>query len=105
MRDIVERIRRAADVGEAENGPSIWINLQREAAAEIERLREENVDLWRTFDTMWNANMRAIKRWHAAGNPENVWPDHADMVVWLLERLSEAEAQCKGGGGDRCDAT
>ena len=21
------------------------------------------------------------------------WPDHADMVVWLLERLDEAEAR------------
>ena len=36
----------------------------------------------------WDADQRAIKRWQAA-HPGNdlVWPDHADMVVWLLEQL------------------
>lgn len=40
------------------------------------------------FDLRWKADMRAIKRWQAA-NPGNdlVWPDHADLVVWLLDQL------------------
>lgn len=37
-------------------------------------------------DLRWKADMRAIERWHAAGNPELVWPDHTDLVVWLLEQ-------------------
>jgi hypothetical protein len=40
------------------------------------------------FNLRWDADMRAIKRWQEA-HPGNdmVWPDHADLVVWLLERL------------------
>jgi hypothetical protein len=39
------------------------------------------------FDLRWQADMRAIKLWQAA-HPGNdlVWPDHADLVVWLLEQ-------------------
>lgn len=39
------------------------------------------------FELRWKADMRAIKQWQVA-HPErgNVWPDHADMVVWLLEK-------------------
>jgi hypothetical protein len=45
-------------------------------------------ELQATFDLRWQADQRAIKKWQAAhpGN-ELVWPDHADMVVWLLEQL------------------
>lgn len=44
-----------------------------------------------SFDLRWNADMRAIKQWRDAhpGN-ELVQPDHADMVVWLLEELDRA---------------
>lgn len=40
------------------------------------------------FDLRWKADMRAIKRWQQAhpGKP-NVWPDHADLVVWLMDQL------------------
>jgi hypothetical protein len=40
-----------------------------------------------TFDLRWKADMRAMSRWRKAhpGN-ELVWPDHADLVVWLLDR-------------------
>lgn len=48
----------------------------------------ERDDLQRTFDLRWAADQRAIKRWQAAHpGKELVWPDHADMVVWLLGRL------------------
>ena len=41
-----------------------------------------------TFDLSWKADMRAIKRWQA-DNPGNdlVWPDRADLVVYLLEKM------------------
>lgn len=62
------------------------------ATAEAER-----DELRATFDMRWKADQRAIARWQAAA-PEGedrskTWPDHADMVVWLLERLDEAEAR------------
>lgn len=45
-------------------------------------------ELQASFDLRWQSDMRAIKRWQEAhpGN-ELVWPDHADIVVWLLEEL------------------
>ena len=43
------------------------------------------------FETRWAADMRAIKRWQAAGpDRELIWPDHADLCVWLLEQLPPA---------------
>lgn len=45
------------------------------------------------FDMRWAADMRAIKRWQAAGTGrELTWPDHADLVVWLLEQLDVVDA-------------
>ena len=49
-----------------------------------------SAEMQRTFDIRWNADMRAIKRWQAA-HPGNdlTWPDHADLVVWLMEQLDQ----------------
>lgn len=52
----------------------------------------ETSQLQDTFDATWAANMRAIKRWQAATGRELTWPDHADLVIWLLERIEGAEA-------------
>jgi peptide subunit release factor 1 (eRF1) len=43
--------------------------------------------LQRTFNLQWDADQRAIKRWQEA-HPGNdlVWPDRANMVVWLMEQ-------------------
>ena len=50
--------------------------------------RVHAAELQATFNLRWDADMRAIKRWQAAGpDRELTWPDHADLVVWLLERL------------------
>lgn len=58
------------------------------AKAEIKRLTDEDADHDRSFDLRWKADMRAIKRWQEA-HPGNdlVWPDHADLCVWLMEQL------------------
>lgn len=65
-----------------------WANAQLMASAPV--LREELDDMQRTFDLRWEADMRAIKRWREVhpGN-ELVMPDHADLVVWLLEQLPD----------------
>lgn len=49
---------------------------------------DECADLQRIFDLRWAADMRAIAFWRA-DHPGNdlVWPDHVDMVVWLLKEL------------------
>lgn len=56
----------------------------------VERIEELDA----TFDLRWKADMRAIKRWQEA-HPGNdlTWPDHADMVVWLLEQLDARPSQ------------
>lgn len=52
------------------------------------KIKEELDNLRRTFDIRWKADMRAIKHWQKAHpGKENIWPDHADMVVWLLDQL------------------
>lgn len=57
-------------------------------------LKAESDDLQQTFDLRWKADMRAIKRWQEA-HPGNdlVWPDHADLCVWLLEELAKVKAE------------
>lgn len=49
---------------------------------------QERDELRSLFDLRWKADMRAIEMWQEA-HPGNdlVWPDHGDMVTWLLERL------------------
>src|SRR5690606_35211446 len=59
--------------------------------AEIERLQRERDELQQSFDLHWRASMRAIKRWQEAHPGSDLtWPDHADLVVWLLEQLDAA---------------
>jgi hypothetical protein len=51
--------------------------------SELDELREN-------FNLRWAADMRAIKMWQAA-HPERVrvWPDHADLCVWLMEQIEK----------------
>lgn len=44
----------------------------------------------RLFDLRWDADMRAIRMWQAETGRDLVWPDHADLVVWLLKKMDEA---------------
>lgn len=53
--------------------------------------RREQIAMQKTFDLRWAADMRAIKRWQDATGKTDTWPDHADMVVWLLEQLEATE--------------
>ncbi len=57
--------------------------------SELSFLRNELKEMEATFDLRWKAGMRAIKRWQKEHpNKVNIWPDHADLVVWLLEQDS-----------------
>lgn len=57
---------------------------------------ERAVDLQRMFNIRWDAQMRGIKRWQEAhpGN-ELVWPDHADLIFWLLGEKAKQNAEKK----------
>ena len=49
------------------------------------------------FDIRWKADMRAIKRWQEATGRTLVWPDHADLCVWLLEQIDKLQAELLAG--------
>lgn len=57
----------------------------REQVASLMHEAKRAAELDRTFDLMWCAQQRAIDAWQAAHpGKEMVWPDHADLVTWLL---------------------
>jgi hypothetical protein len=60
---------------------------------QMSKIRDERDELQQLFDLQWKADQRAIKRWQAA-HPGNdlVWPDRADMVVWLMEQQERLRA-------------
>ena len=77
LRRVAERLRRTAP----DTAPlAQWA---------VERIEE----LEAIFDLRWKAHMRAIERWQKA-HPGNdlVWPDHADLCVWLLGELDKRSA-------------
>ncbi len=60
----------------------------------IAQLELENAELEASFDLRWNADARAIRRWRGSDPTKEltlILPDHADLCVWLLERLEEAK--------------
>lgn len=72
------------------------LTINVEGLSQVREVVEEALarvaELQATFDLRWKADMRAIKMWQAAHPGTGlIWPDHADLVVWLLEQL-EARA-------------
>ena len=64
------------------------------AKDEIATLKEQVKELEVTLDLIHDADMRAIKMWQEAHpDKENMWPDQAMMVCWLMERVRELEAE------------
>lgn len=63
------------------------------AIAEIEDLHSQIAEKEKSFDIRWDADMRAIDRWHAVTNKKMIWPDHVDLVIWLLEQLEKKEKE------------
>ena len=63
--------------------------------AKVAALEAELSERDRSFDLRWNADMRAIERWRAERPAERelTMPDHADLCVWLLEKLSTVESK------------
>lgn len=78
------------------NATSMFLNMacQHRVTGEEDLTREELTELQYIFNLRWEADRRAIKRWQeAAPGRELVWPDHTDLLVWLLDQLEEATAR------------
>ena len=66
------------------------------AKDEIATLKEQVKELEVTLDLIHDADMRAIKMWQEAHpDKENMWPDQAMMVCWLMERVKDLESERK----------
>lgn len=59
-----------------------------ELADKLIDLRAKLAEHEHTFDLRWKATQRAIKRWQEANPGNDLWPDHADLCVWLMEQLA-----------------
>lgn len=82
---LLERVN-AAILGEINAADEL-----KDQAAEITRLTDELAEMQAIFDSRWNADMRAILLWQQETNRTQTWPDHADLVVWLLGQLESAK--------------
>ena len=58
----------------------------------LDAMVKENAELTAVFVAQWGADMRAKQRWQIATGKEGTWPDRANLVVWLLERVEKLEA-------------
>lgn len=68
-----------------------WRNHYNTEHTARETAEKERDELQHVFDLRWKASMRAIKLWQKRTGRKLSWPDHCDMVVWLLEQLDEAK--------------
>lgn len=59
----------------------------------LEAARNERDELQQSFQLRWEADRRAIRRWHDEGGDELTWPDHVDLQIWLLEQLNARESE------------
>lgn len=53
---------------------------------------EEYAEREQLFNLRWDSDMRAIKRWQDKTGKTLTWPDHADLCVWLMERIEKYES-------------
>jgi hypothetical protein len=64
-------------------------DCERVVAAHNAILAEE-AELQAVFDLQWKADRRATKLWQEAHpGSDLVWPDRADLVVWLMEQVEQ----------------
>ena len=85
---LVAEAVRASRRADRDHAGGLHGSCMADICVERHALLEEIDSLQSTFDIRWKADMRAIKRWQKAhsDNPgaELIWPDHADLVVWLM---------------------
>lgn len=57
----------------------------------IEALREKLAEYDDLFDVCWEADQRAVKRWQAATGEKLIWPDRADLIIFLMQYIDQLE--------------
>ncbi len=68
-------------------------DLVTEFMENIQPVDPDEKEMQAIFNLRWKADMRAIKIWQKAHPDSPIdWPDHADMVVWLLEQLDDKDS-------------
>jgi hypothetical protein len=67
--------------------------MNRDEIEERDRQIASLAEVQSTINLRHDADMRAIKQWQEA-HPERelVWPDHVDLVVWLMEQIAALTA-------------
>ena len=58
----------------------------------MEERERELAELGASFELRHDADMRAIQMWQKETGRTEVWPDHADLCVWLLARVEKLAA-------------
>jgi hypothetical protein len=82
--DLVRRLRNRAES---------WLEYECDDDAKIDIETADRIEeLEGVFHLRWECDMRAIKRWRDAhpGN-DSVWPDGADLCVWLMDRIEDLQ--------------
>jgi len=80
-----------------EREPGDYVEDAIEAEGKVAELTKELAERDASFELRWSADMRAIARWREESPVERdlFWPDHADMVVWLLGQLTAKDELIK----------
>jgi len=69
---------------------SLW--QAEEAIEKLKIVQLKASELEELFESRHAADVRAIEMWRSGGpDKELKWPDHADLVVWLLDYIDKME--------------
>jgi hypothetical protein len=74
------------------NCGGVWPCWAGQAFKALKSAEQEQREHDASFNIRWKADMRAIKRWQEANGQPDMWPDHADLCVWLMGQLEEGRA-------------
>lgn len=90
MSDLLENIKNADPYADPDHVCDLIVDV----VYEIERLQKDNDELQQAFDMRWQATQRAIKVWQTKHPSSDLtWPDHAELIVWLLDEIESLRAQ------------
>ena len=89
----VDQLQAEINFLKSEGRMSGLITANQNLANERNRLQAEVQEHEASFNLRHGADMRAIKRWQEATGKTQVWPDHADLCVWLMESTERLQAE------------
>ena len=81
----VERVNKQVEEAGGRD-VNISLNMSPKLLTELRDVIEDAVDTEKTFDMMWDADMRAIAAWQKETGVEMIWPDREKHTAWMLAR-------------------